>query len=317
MTSALDIVTRSLQDIGAYAPGETIDASDANSAFNMLNDMMDMWSNETMMVPYKTEIIWTLSTNVITYSIGDGGTIGGSVTGSISGTTLTVSAVSTGNIALGQYISGSGVTAGTQITAFLTGIGGAGTYEVNTSQTVSSTAISTYYQRPLRINSGFVRVASTGQGLDYQVRPLNIEQYERIGIKNLNGPWPRYFYYQPTETLGNITVWPAPGSGEMHVFAETLLPRFANLADSVNLPEGYVMALRWNLAELLMPMFGLTGSQFASAQYPIIQNFARKTRRWVKATNMQPPISCEFDDALLSMNKRNDAAWIYSGGFIQ
>jgi len=65
----------------------------------------------------------------------------GVVTGSISGTTLTVSAVTSGGIVLGDVISGTNVTAGTYITAFLTGTGGAGTYTVSASQTVSSTTI--------------------------------------------------------------------------------------------------------------------------------------------------------------------------------
>jgi len=64
-----------------------------------------------------------------------------SVTGAISGTTLTVSAVGSGVLSIGQTISGSGVTAGTKITALGTGIGGAGTYTVDTSQTASSTTI--------------------------------------------------------------------------------------------------------------------------------------------------------------------------------
>ncbi len=63
------------------------------------------------------------------------------VTGSISGTTLTVSAVTSGTLKIGQTIEGSGVTDGTIITAFGTGSGGAGTYTVSASQTVSSTTI--------------------------------------------------------------------------------------------------------------------------------------------------------------------------------
>ena len=67
-----------------------------------------------------------------------------SFTGSISTTTLTVSAVSSGVLYVGMVISGSGgggVTAGTTITAFLTGTGGTGTYVVSVSQTVTSTTI--------------------------------------------------------------------------------------------------------------------------------------------------------------------------------
>ncbi len=63
------------------------------------------------------------------------------VTGSIATTVLTVTAVTSGTLSVGQTISGSGVTAGTKITALGTGTGGAGTYTVDTSQTASSTTI--------------------------------------------------------------------------------------------------------------------------------------------------------------------------------
>lgn len=61
--------------------------------------------------------------------------------GSIAGTTLSIATVSTGSLYVGATITGSGVTAGTRITAFGTGTGGAGTYTVTPSQTVSSTVI--------------------------------------------------------------------------------------------------------------------------------------------------------------------------------
>lgn len=65
-----------------------------------------------------------------------------SFTGAIAGTTLTVSAVSSGTLAVGQTVLGSGITAGTRITALGTGTGLTGTYTVNNSQTVSSEAMS-------------------------------------------------------------------------------------------------------------------------------------------------------------------------------
>lgn len=61
-----------------------------------------------------------------------------SFTGSISGTTLTVSAVASGTLAIGQRLSGAGITDGTYITGLGTGTGGTGTYTINNSQTVAS-----------------------------------------------------------------------------------------------------------------------------------------------------------------------------------
>jgi len=63
----------------------------------------------------------------------------GTMLGYISGTTFTVTAVTTGVVAIGQSITGGvgvTVTAGTVITAYGTGTGGVGTYTINNSQTV-------------------------------------------------------------------------------------------------------------------------------------------------------------------------------------
>jgi hypothetical protein len=93
----------------------------------------------------------TGSGGVGTYTVSDSQTVASTainstaspaiVTGSISGTTLTVSAVTSGTLKIGQTIEGTGVTDGTIITAFVSGSGGAGTYTVSASQTVSSTTI--------------------------------------------------------------------------------------------------------------------------------------------------------------------------------
>jgi len=66
----------------------------------------------------------------------------GSFTGFQTGTTLTITSVTTGQISVGQILSGTGIASGTIITAFKTGTGGVGTYSVTTSQTVASTTIS-------------------------------------------------------------------------------------------------------------------------------------------------------------------------------
>jgi hypothetical protein len=63
-----------------------------------------------------------------------------SFTGGISGRTLTVTSVASGQITIGSVLSGAGVAAGTTVTGFGTGTGGTGSYVVNTWQTVSSTS---------------------------------------------------------------------------------------------------------------------------------------------------------------------------------
>jgi microcystin-dependent protein len=102
------------------------------------------------------------------------GCIGAVVVGSISGTTLTVSGVTHGTLAIGDTISGTGVTTGTTITAFGTGSGGAGTYSVSASQTVSSTSITATgtTMTVTAVGSGTLIVAQilTGTGITANTR---------------------------------------------------------------------------------------------------------------------------------------------------
>ena len=65
-------------------------------------------------------------------------TVGAVVTATISGLTMTVSAVASGTLRIGQTIQGAGVTLGTIITAFGTGSGGIGTYTLSVASTVAS-----------------------------------------------------------------------------------------------------------------------------------------------------------------------------------
>ena len=64
------------------------------------------------------------------------------ITGSGAGGVMSVTAVTSGALAVGQSVEGTGVSAGTVVSALLTGTGGSGTYLVSVSQTLASTAIS-------------------------------------------------------------------------------------------------------------------------------------------------------------------------------
>jgi hypothetical protein len=76
-----------------------------------------------------------------------------SFTGSISGTTLTVSAVTSGALRVGDRLGDAavGVASDTLILAYGTGTGGTGTYTVSNSQTVTSRALTSNAER----NVGF------------------------------------------------------------------------------------------------------------------------------------------------------------------
>jgi hypothetical protein len=326
MAVPYDIVSRALKDIGALEAGETPSPDAALDAFEMMNDMIDQWSNENMMVFNVTEIICPVISGQTQYTIGPNPStqnfIGASFTGSITGNILTVTAIASGAIAQGQTLSGTGITAGTKITQFLTGAGGnineTGTYQLNISQTVASTTITAYYQKPLNIDSAFVRVNTTsngqpitGGGLDYPMSVLALQDYEMIGLKTLSGPWPKAVYFNAGSDSGNLFIWPSPSQGELHLFANTLFSRYDSMYEDLQLPQGYSMALRWCLAERLMPMYG----KASPTQITMIQTFAGQAKATLKRTNMAPLQTARYPDALLT-GRAKDAGWILTGGFI-
>jgi len=107
----------------------------------------------------------------------------------ISGTTLTVTALNTGTIKVGQVISGSGVTAGTTITAYGTGVGGAGTYTIGTSQTVgSTTTMSGLYQGfyNLVLSDACTATATVSADFDTVPNKVSLWQHE-IGTNEVKG----------------------------------------------------------------------------------------------------------------------------------
>ena len=323
MTTPFDIITRAMKDIGALAAGEVPTADEAQDGLDLLNDMIAQWSNENMMVFYKTEIVFPTVQNTVQYTLGPGGSVGATFTGSISGNTLTVptNGVTSGAITMGMTLSGGGILPGTTIVAFGSGAGGnvneAGTYTVSRSQTVASTTINAYYERPLTIESAFVRVATVQGGtnlaggyLDYPVAILSAEEYQSLGIKQLNGPWAKMIYYMPAETLGTIYVFPNPSQGELHLFTYTIFREFQSLTNSMAFPQGYNMALRWCLAERMMPMYGKVNQ----TQIGMISALAAQAKATVKRTNMRPPQVSRYPDALM-MGKAKDAGFILDGGF--
>lgn len=313
----LNTITSALRSIGVLATAEIPDANTANDCFSLLNEMLDQWSNEHLLVFTQQEVIQELTGGQFVYTIGPGGSVGASFTGSISGNVLTVTALASGAISAGQVVGGTGITAGTAITSLGTALGGnganaIGTYYINLAYPggISSEPMTCYAPRPLRLTSAFVRVVNSATGtLDYPVAVLAYEEYQSIGIKTLPGPWPRGVYLQPTEPLGILNYWPNPSQGEMHLFCDTVLNNFSTLYDTVTMPQGYQGALHWNLAELLMPEYG----KMEPTQVQMVSKQAALGKRMVKRTNTHPQMPAFFDPAL-QQKARRDAGWILSGG---
>ena len=123
-----------------YLGGLTLDELKALSTTGVLTFTVNGQSVTSSAINLSAASSFSNAATIIQTAIGHYDAV---VTGAIAATTLTVSAVSTGTLAVGQVVTGGGTAPNTIILAQLTGTaGGVGTYTVSVSQSVSSTTLS-------------------------------------------------------------------------------------------------------------------------------------------------------------------------------
>lgn len=181
VTGAYQLATSSIANGGAVAKFATTSGSNAVSV--TLNDHGYL-AGDTFPILVATSVggitlYGNYTVNSVTSTV---------FTGSISGTALTVSSVSSGNISVGMAITGTGVTAGTYI------VSGSGTsWVVSASQTVASTTITSTTPNVFAI-SGQTIASSTTTG-------------------SMNSGNARYVYYRGVGALPAGTGWGIGGYG--------------------------------------------------------------------------------------------------------
>lgn len=120
---AANVMTVSAVGAGTVlAAGQTVTGASVDAATTIVKQLTGTAGSTGT---YQVSVSQTISSEALT----------------MSGGGLTISAVGTGGLFVGQVISGSGVTTGTTITALGTGTGNTGTYAVDTAQTVGSETI--------------------------------------------------------------------------------------------------------------------------------------------------------------------------------
>lgn len=132
-TASIDdnVLTVTAVSSGSVAPGTLLSGAGVAAGTKIVNQLLPLKDGEALLGVGRYEINipeQTVASEAMTGTYGQ----------------LTVSAVSSGSLAIGSPLSGSGgggVTAGTVITGLGTGTGGTGTYYVTPSQTVTSTTI--------------------------------------------------------------------------------------------------------------------------------------------------------------------------------
>jgi hypothetical protein len=313
-TSALDIITGALRNINALEAGETPSAQDAADALMVLNDLIEAWSLDKLIIFSQVENVLNLVPGQYQYTVGN--PVGGTFTGTLVSGSPTISGVTIpSNLVTGGSLTDvqAAIPAGATILSIGTNTV---TMSANALRTVAAAETITYTTpgnfnigRPLRITNAYTRITSSGStALDYQCEIIGRDKYTAIGLKTLPGPWPLVVYYDATYPIGNLYFYPNPSqAGQLRLWTDTILSDWTNLNQTVNLPQGFARALKKNLALELCPEYGKTAGALLVKQ-------ALESKQAIRNLNSEPTVEAFFDTDLVRSNRR-DAGWIMHGGF--
>lgn len=310
-TTANDLILGALRFINVYAPGESLDSQDSEDAIQTLNDLLESWSTTQAAVFCTNENILTFNPGQYQYTIGnyDAGEFAGTVT---SASPTITSASVPDDMVEGGDITGTGIPEGTTIVSFDSG---ANTVTMSNNATLSPGAQQIAYTipgdfkipRPLRIRESFTRITTQASGLDYRIKVVDEDTYNRIGYKGIAAPWPIVMWYNPTFPLGTIYFYQNPSqAGELHLFTDTILQRFADLTEEIDMPLGYTRAIKRALGRELAPEYGAIWT-------PQMELLYQESYKMISALNKTPVPVATYDAQLLS--NATDAGWIMYGGF--
>ena len=75
MSTANDLISNSLRKVGVLASGETAEGEDADETLEIMNDILEQWSLEDLMVYYSTILTIPLTAGVNSYTVGPTGVL--------------------------------------------------------------------------------------------------------------------------------------------------------------------------------------------------------------------------------------------------
>src|SRR5436309_3406699 len=163
------------------------------------------------------------------------------------------------------------------------------------SYTIGPTGTFAATVRPSKIEEANLVITSQTPNVR---RPLFVgtdQDWMAVRIRPLSTPSiPTLLYYSRDVGNGTIYVWPTPTSGlSVELELWTVIPQFAALTDSFNLPPGFFECVTQNLAlRLCSPEFGI------DAPPPSIVDMARESRMRIASLNADPPPYMSIDSGL-------------------
>jgi hypothetical protein len=230
-TTPRDLIRGALKLIGVVAAGENPSAQEQTDALSSLNDMLDIWSTESLLVYSKTIETFPLTSGQQTYTMGVGGNF-------------------------------------------------------NTS-------------RPIRIFHAATLDQSNSPANEIPIAMLNLDQWADVTQKLTTSTLATKVYVDFSNPLLKLYFWPVPTiSNSVVIYSWKPLSEFTTVNSTVDLPPGYQMAIKYNLALILAPEYGRPVD-------PAVAAIANSTLASIQRANIQP-LYMECDPAIISPGKTWD-----------
>ena len=326
-TTAGDQINRALRLLGVLAEGETASADTSQDALIALNQMIDSWNTERLMIYNTIDQIFTWPAGEIQQHLGPtGSSMPGSpiltTAGTPTGLTYTYSSGTLSNVVItdstggfscdsatltvGMTITISGTAGGT---GSITGYSNPSTYyviETNGSTTFRLSANLGGFDgiRPVLLDDAtYYRDPSTN--VSFGIKFINQQQYDGIAVKTVTSTYPQVMWINMEYPNIQMTVYPKPTRAlEWHFISVQELAQAESLATELTFPPGYLRAFVYNLAMELAPEFGVE----PSAQ---VQRIAMTSKRNLKRINNPDDVMSMPYSIVATRQKFN----IYSGNY--
>lgn len=148
---------------------------------------------------------------------------------------------------------------------------GTASYEIGPGGTWNTT-------RPIKIEKATIHYGN----LDFELELIPFDRYAELVYKSIASTYPTKLWYNPTYPLGTVTLYPVPNALDLkiNIYQRIAAASATTINDTISFPEGYLQALRYNLAVELAPEYGAPASQIVMMQ-------AAKAKSLLKATNQE------------------------------
>ena len=309
--TAQTLIDSAFDDLGIKQVNQSIGSADVQDALARLNRVVNSLRTESLTVLAIERSIFSLTANQQTYTIGLGGTFNVPRPQGVNGAGLLLNGLSS---AQAVALTRSGTTATGTLAAHGFAIGqeiviaGATQIAYNGEQTILTVpTVNTFTFQVFNTPTTPATGSPTAQS--YDGTPVEIpralmtdDAYQAVQLKTMTSPLFTNVYYNATQPLGTIWLWPCPTTAahQLVLYLQTQFQGFTDLTTDYTYPDmpGYADLLEYSLAERLIGPYSVTDGTVIGN----VKELLRTARMLVKRANYKPTDLAT--DPALTANRR-------------